>query len=130
MLQRFKKQEYLEETVLEETVHLATDFVHHYLDNHVEQITLQATQNCNLRCSYCAYGNNYVGQRGHSNITMSFEAMKKSIDFLMARSRNVDEVAVAFYGGEPLLELEKIKLCVEYIKGNYKDKLGGALNSL
>jgi organic radical activating enzyme len=76
---------------------------------------LQVTQQCNLRCQYCAYSGAYYN-RTHNSARMSFETAKRAIDFLLARSHESDHVHVGFYGGEPLLEFDLIKRCVDYVK--------------
>lgn len=47
----------------------------------------------------------------------------RAIDFLIEHSRESDSVSIGFYGGEPLLEFELIRKCVEYaadhIEGKY-----------
>jgi len=53
---------------------------------------------------------------------MSLEVMKKSVDFIMEHSRDLDNVAIAFFGGEPMLEMNSIRECIQYIKNEYKDK--------
>ena len=63
-------------------------------------MTLQVTQNCNLRCSYCPYSGGYE-QRSHNNQRMSFDIAKKSMDFFIAHSEDQPEINLGFYGGEP-----------------------------
>lgn len=120
ILKRYTDQGYLQESRLKEIEHPATAYMPFYLENGMSQLTMQVTQECNLRCSYCTYGGGYANQRTHSKKTMSLETMKKCVDFIMARSRNVDEVVLAYYGGEPLLEINKIKACMNYVKKKYK----------
>jgi len=98
---------------VKEITHPYDDTVEYHLSNKLKMIILQVTQQCNLRCEYCAYSGNYLN-RSHTNLRMSFETAKKCIDFLMDNSRDVDRVNVTFYGGEPLLEFELIKKCVHY----------------
>lgn len=52
------------------------------LNNCMRIMTLQVTQNCNLRCKYCVYSGSY-SNRVHSNKRMSFETAKSAIDFCM-----------------------------------------------
>ena len=93
--------------------HPETDFLPHILENCVQNIILQVTQRCNLRCSYCVYGDAYTS-RCHTKKNMTFDVAKKAIDFLIMRSSECDSIILSFYGGEPLLEFELIKKCVEY----------------
>ena len=119
ILQRYINQGYLKESQLEKIQHPATPYLRHQLENKVTQLTLQVCQSCNLRCAYCAYGGNYENHRTHTNAVMSLEMMKKSADFLMARSHGLPQVSLGFYGGEPFLQFDKIKALVKYVKENY-----------
>lgn len=107
---------------VEKIQHPMTDLLEDVLDANIESINLQVTQNCNLRCDYCPYTGNYYNNRKHSNKRMSFELAKKGIDFLYDHSMNCDVVNIAFYGGEPLLEFELIKKCVEYARKKFITK--------
>jgi len=122
LLRRYTEQGYLQETRLKKIEHPATCYMPFHLSDYVSQITLQVTQDCNLRCKYCTYSGNYTHQRGHEKRVMTLENMKKSIDFIMRRSRKVKEINIGFYGGEPFLEIDNIKKCVDYIKQSYKGK--------
>lgn len=95
--------------------HPATDYINEYLENRVSSIVLQVTQNCNMKCSYCVYSGGYKN-RTHNNSNMTFDMAKKGIDFLIEHSSDLEELLIAFYGGEPLLNFKLIKQCVEYIK--------------
>jgi len=123
LLEKYKVQGYLKESKLKKIEHNATRYMKHHLNGHMSQMTLQTNQTCNLRCSYCTYGGKYEHQRTHANKTMSIETIKKSVDFFMEHSRGVEEVTMSFYGGEALLEIERIKACVDYIKEAYKGKV-------
>jgi len=123
VLKRFQDKGYCKESKLKTIKHPEDDVLEFYLDNQIEKITLQVTQDCNLRCSYCTYtdNSNYVS-RIHSNKFMSYEVMCKSIDFLMQRSNQIKEVNIGFYGGEPLLAFDNIKKIISYIETKYPDK--------
>ncbi|AQS11460.1 anaerobic sulfatase-maturating enzyme [Clostridium saccharobutylicum] len=95
--------------------HVETDLLKDLYENNLRSLTLQVTQNCNLRCSYCVYSGSYVN-RTHSNKRMSWEVAKKTIDFFYEHSTNTEEVVFGFYGGEPLLEFELMKKCINYIR--------------
>jgi len=121
ILKAFQERGFCKESQLEKIEHPASQYLEFYLENKVEKITLQVTQDCNLRCSYCTYSGMYE-QRGHTNKTMSYETMKKSVDFLMEHSMNSEHVNIGFYGGEPLLAFENIKKLIAYIKKQYPYK--------
>lgn len=101
--------------------HPSTDALPHYSESCLSSMVLQVTQQCNLRCSYCAYSGAYYN-RVHNSARMSFETAKKAIDFYIARARESNRLHLGFYGGEPLLEYDLIKKCVEYIKCNVEGK--------
>lgn len=104
-------------------IHPETEHIEYYLDRHINQITLQITQCCNLRCSYCAYSNDKNElQRNHSNKRMSMEVAKKAIDFLLEHSCDSEEIIIGFYGGEPFLEYDFIKEIVIYVNENVVGK--------
>lgn len=105
---------------MQKTEHPASDILDAYLDNNLSHLILQVTQNCNLRCEYCVYSGGYL-TRGHSNKEMSWNVAKKGMDFLIDHSGYQEELSVGFYGGEPLLNIELIKKCVEYM---HKEAVG------
>ena len=122
LLNRYAKQGYLKETSLKEIVHPATPYLKFHLTKHVSQLTLQVTQQCNLNCSYCIYSGSYENQRTHGDKKMPLDIMQRSVDFVMERSTGAKDLILGFYGGEPLIEIENIKKCVEYVEKNYGDR--------
>lgn len=82
----------------------------------MQQLILELTQECNLRCKYCSYSDYYPVNRGYSRKTMPFETAKKAIDFFLEHTRGADSHAVSFYGGEPLLKSDLLASCVRYAK--------------
>lgn len=93
--------------------HPATNFLKDILDNKLQTITLQVTQQCNLRCKYCAYSGSYINRR-HSDKVMDIGMAKKGIDFLLMHSQNSKVINIGFYGGEPLLEFNLVEECIDY----------------
>lgn len=102
--------------------HPETEFLSSYCDNMLGGVTLQVTQRCNLRCSYCPYSSLLYNNRNHNSQSMSFELACKAIDYYLLHSNNAKRLRIGFYGGEPLLELSLIKRIVSYIKCNYPNK--------
>lgn len=86
------------------------------LNNDLHQLTLVVTEQCNLRCKYCVYSGNYYYERTHSNRKMPLDLAFKAIDFLFSHARDSAKIYISFYGGEPLLEFNLVKKCVEYVK--------------
>lgn len=83
------------------------------------QLTIELTGNCNLRCKYCIYNDYYEGMRTFNTSYIDFETAKKAIDYVYAHS-NEDRLAITFYGGEPLLNFKVMKECIDYCLENIK----------
>lgn len=114
-IMQFRKKGYLDDNTIDRIRHHNTDYLEYYIHNNLEQIIIQLTQNCNLRCSYCAYMGGY-DNRTYSNKTISLEAIRKGVDYLFAHAQNTKQISIGFYGGEPLLEMPLLKKAVEYIE--------------
>jgi uncharacterized protein len=93
-----------------------------YLDNCIQQLTLEITTSCNMRCRYCAFSGKYNYAREHGNQWMSKDTAKKAIDYYIRHSRESERHSVGFYGGEPLLYMGLIKYCISYVKKVMKNK--------
>jgi len=121
-LEKFQSKGFLKEINIREIRHFETDYLNAFLNRKQEMITFQLTQRCNLRCTYCPYSatGNY-GHRNHSDASMSIETAKKAIDFFLSNAVDSSNMHIGFYGGEPLLEFELIKICINYIENEYSD---------
>lgn len=108
-----KKYGFLKSTKVKKTEHPETKFLQSYVKSNCTSIILQVTQNCNLRCDYCVYSGSYYNRK-HNNKRMKFELAKSGIDYLAEHSADVNDVHIGFYGGEPLLEFDLIKKCIDY----------------
>ena len=84
-----------------------------------EQIVIELTEVCNLRCGYCIYNDHHPNHRGFSNKSMTFDIAKKSIDYLLKNFKR-NEFALTFYGGEPLANFSLMHQCIEYVRHHYK----------
>lgn len=115
VINRLIDKGYLSSNRAEKIEHSLTDILEDALDNYLNTLTLQITQQCNLRCSYCVYSGNYLN-RSHSQKEMDIETAKKGIDFIIDHSKNSSKVNFSFYGGEPFLRFNFIKECVAYAK--------------
>ncbi|MBN2534945.1 MAG: Cys-rich peptide radical SAM maturase CcpM [Spirochaetales bacterium] len=93
--------------------HPSHEILEDLLKHNLSMVTLQVTQQCNLRCDYCAYSGGYFN-REHNNRRMPVDIARRGIDFLLEHSRDKEIVSVGFYGGEPLLEFDLIKECIHY----------------
>lgn len=123
VIARYQKQGMFQPNVVEKIWHPQTDILEHNAEKRLQHLILQVTQQCNLRCEYCAYSGIYEGNRTHSDKSMSFETAKKAIDFFFDHSIEIPEISIGFYGGEPLLEFELIEKCVEYAKTKSEGKI-------
>lgn len=115
IIEELKKSGFLSERHWTKIEHPATRMLNRYLYSSVESVTLQVTQQCNLKCNYCPYSGSYYN-REHSNKHMSFEMAKKAIDFYVAHSFDIPVAHIGFYGGEPLIEYDLIRKIVEYCR--------------
>ena len=102
-------------------LHPETNHLEFFLSKQIEDIVLQVTQNCNLRCNYCVYSGKYQG-RAHTLRKMPLETAYKVVDFAIEHSSETENLNIGFYGGEPLLEYDLIRSVVEYTKLNYSGK--------
>lgn len=114
-IEKLKKSGYLKNNRVEICKHPVTDYIDDYLNQRLSYLVLQVTQTCNLRCEYCVYSGGYK-TRTHSKKHMTYEIATKAIDFFIEHSKDEEILYFGFYGGEPLIEFEMIRKCVDYIK--------------
>lgn len=96
-------------------------YVYNYLKNNINQeiakkisiMYLIPNSNCNLACKYC-----FIGKLNNQNPTkMTIETMKNAVDKYYEYSKKQDfPCKIIFYGGEPLISFENIKIITQYIK--------------
>src|SRR5262249_32635276 len=67
-------------------------------------VTLVLTHRCNLRCDYC-----YAGE--HHGAEMDEETVRRAVALLFADGCRTAQLS--FFGGEPFLGFEKMRLAVE-----------------
>lgn len=102
--------------------HPATKYLDDIMHHCINDLTLQVTKNCNFSCRYCTFATTNNITRTHQNESMSFDVAKRSIDFLYSNCSDSDEINIAFYGGEPLINYKLIKDVVEYSNGLFCTK--------
>lgn len=115
----------LSDNRVETLEHPYTPLLHPLLTRRIQKITLQLTQNCNFRCSYCHYTSNTGNQRLHTDHKMPLDMAKKAIVFLREHSVDTSEVYIGFYGGEPLLEFDMLEELVLFAE---KELAGKKIN--
>lgn len=74
-LRRFVNNGLLRETAIEEIEHPESENLHLLAEHYMGNLILRVTQQCNLRCKYCAYSGNYYN-RSHMSARMDFEEAK------------------------------------------------------
>ncbi|MGC8641609.1 MAG: radical SAM protein [Isosphaeraceae bacterium] len=76
-------------------------------------LILCLTEQCNLRCDYCCFGECYPRFRSHSPRQMSREVAERAILELLSQP-GIESPGVALYGGEPLLNWELAKRVIVF----------------
>lgn len=111
--------------------HSHSDLLAWHLNENIMQMALQVTQQCNFRCAYCVYSvGDFELQRDHSSRRMPLEIALAAVDFFAKRCGNSKKPAIAFYGGEPLLEFPLIQRVVDYAERKlYGKKLTFAITT-
>lgn len=90
----------------------------------MEQIVINVTEDCNLRCRYCFLSETYENTRNRTGDTMNEAVAFQALDFFFLKMKKIAEYnpgkmcAVTFYGGEPLLNFSLIQKCIDYTKKN------------
>jgi len=77
---------------------------------------LEVTQQCNLRCKYCAFGGSFKDHRTHSSRSMSIDTLEAAILAAIDHSVDMDSISIGFYGGEPLLSLDLVEHAVAFAR--------------
>ncbi|MBU2616148.1 MAG: radical SAM protein [Nanoarchaeota archaeon] len=81
---------------------------------------LEATEQCNLGCSYCIYSDDYPYERQETPREMAFATAKKAIDDLAPLSGH--NLMIGFYGGEPSLNMDLVRGVIRYSRGKFPNK--------
>jgi uncharacterized protein len=82
----------------------------------VSHISLNVAQDCDMNCIYCYGGKGEYKDRGLMKSTTAFCA----VDWLIEQSRDKKDLAITFFGGEPLLNFKLIRKVVDYAKEKCK----------
>lgn len=90
----------------------------------ITMFTIEMTQQCNLRCTYCCYSGNYRDRRAHNAKEISYETLQKTKEYILEHyDKSAEEITVCFYGGEALLARKKIEWMIEELLPVFKDKV-------
>jgi len=74
-------------------------------------LTLNVSQNCNLRCRYCLV---QQGSYGKPPQMMEEQVARQAIDFLLRKSGESSTLRLNFFGGEPLMNYKVIRRVIPY----------------
>ncbi|MBI9068479.1 MAG: radical SAM peptide maturase [Salinivirgaceae bacterium] len=86
------------------------------------QILFEVTNACNLNCTYCGYSNLYEGYDKREDENLDIDSAKKFIDYMITLRNSKyykslkKNIAISFYGGEPLLNFKFIEEIVQYTR--------------
>lgn len=83
----------------------------------LNRLELAISDACNLGCSHCMhFKNNSIEKRTSPNLNMTIENAKSSIDKFVKLVKNVgnNTIRVHFGNGEPLINWNTLKFCLEY----------------
>lgn len=115
--EELKELGFLSSNKIQVMEHPQTEAAEELVNHELNQLTLQVTQDCNFRCSYCIYSDiNNEGQRHHEKRFMDFQTAKKAVDYFYRCSDRAERLSIGFYGGEPLLNFSLIQRVVEYVE--------------
>ena len=89
-----------------------------------KQIVFEVTDSCNLRCTYCAYGELYEGfdTRNQKNINVDYAIKLLKYVFGLKYKNKNNKLNIGFYGGEPLLNIKFIKQIVRLVNQYKQEK--------
>ena len=90
-------------------------------EKEMRHVIFNITDDCNLRCRYCKYSGTYKGVRTHRKNSMSYSTINKSLKLIQKLYKGKDTLIVGFYGGEPLLEFDKIRYVISNIRKQFND---------
>lgn len=94
----------------------------YHIAKRIPALTLEITQQCTLRCSYCIYSGNYEGVRTHQACDMPVSLITKAIDYFAEHNAEYPTADISFYGGEALLYFDRICYAVEYARKKIQQK--------
>ncbi len=98
--------------------------------NNISMFTIEMTQQCNLRCTYCCYSGDYRDRRVHNSKEISYDTLDKTIDFIVSHTdTSSSEITICFYGGEALLAQKKIQYFINKLQNIVGDRVSYTLST-
>lgn len=90
----------------------------------ITMYTIEMTQQCNLRCSYCCFSGDYRDRRAHNAKEISYDTLQKAVDYINRHyDKEAEEITICFYGGETLLARKKIEWLISELQTIFKAKV-------
>ena len=92
--------------------------------NHLPELVVHVSNDCNMRCLYC------YGQGGCYNMKrelMTGETVIETLDKMYAIYPQID--FINFFGGEPTMNLDVVKVACQYVKENRKNTYVGIVSN-
>ncbi|MBC7419594.1 MAG: radical SAM protein [Bdellovibrio sp.] len=86
----------------------------------IKSLTLNITQICNLKCTYCAAGGD--GTYGEAINKVSIEKTLPQLKFFLQSLKNGSTFNLSFVGGEPFLYPEAMKVIYDYVIAEAKPR--------
>ncbi|WP_413582640.1 radical SAM protein [Bdellovibrio sp. HCB288] len=90
------------------------DVTTHKLTREIRSLTINVTQICNLKCTYCAAGGD--GTYGAAQTKISVEKTLPQLKYFLEKLPDAGTFRIGFIGGEPLLYPEGIRAIANYVK--------------
>lgn len=90
------------------------------LSSKCQQLILEVTGECNLRCRYCIFGSEEKRFRDFNTKVMSEEVILRALEYM--RKHGDNPTYITFYGGEPLVAFERIKFTIDKAIQIFKDR--------
>ena len=124
LLNSIKHCGFLIDTELSERDEIRLNMLSQRFSSSALALTIAPSMDCNFRCSYCF-------EAGSLHKTpMSDEVASKIVDLVSSRASQLSHLEVSWFGGEPLLDMERIeslstdlmKVCEQY-NINYKSDI-------
>ena len=123
------KEHILSAPVVETLTGEAVLYLDQIVEDGLQNVTLEVTESCNLRCKYCIYHEDHTEYREFGSQKMNWDTAKAAIDYLRNHSGHTKKPHIGFYGGEPLLNFEIIRKSVLYAKEVFEKELLFALTT-
>ncbi len=98
------------------------DDYEYMIQNELNQMIIELTEQCNLRCGYCIYNEECEKNRDFGSRDITESIAFKAIDYANIHSKNTDTLHITFYGGEPLIKYDLMKKCIRYSRSKIKNK--------